>query len=149
MAGGVLQLFWREQKGVPEGMMRFVRLIEVGVAVVFVGACAQVPLDHKEPYKTVRVQMAPEQVYAGMNKHPLCDKFMYAKGTFNKADRSFEVRYFTMGLMMEHPADFVLGEVAEDGGTKLVMRSEAKWGWQNPISNQTLSELQTGRCESD
>ena len=129
--------------------MRFARLIGVGVAVVFVGACTQVPLDHKEPYKTVKVQMAPEQVYAGMNKHPLCDKFMYAKGTFNKADRSFEVRYFTVGVMADHPADFVLGEVTEDGGTKLAMRSVAKRGWQNPISNQALSELQTGKCGSN
>lgn len=111
---------------------------------VALSGCAQVPLEHREPFKVVEIQLPPEQVYAGMNKHPLCSAFYESSGSFNKADRSFEIRYLTRSFAMPIPSDLVLGELAAGGRTKLTMKTVDKW--QKPISEVTLDELQTGRC---
>ena len=117
--------------------------VAVSCAVALYG-CAQVPLEHREPFKVVEIQLPPEQVYAGMNKHPLCSGFYESSGSFNKADRSFEIRYLSRGVLANTPADFVSGELTKSGGTQLVMRSVDKW--QTPISEVTAHELQTGSC---
>lgn len=117
--------------------------VAVSCAVALSG-CAQVPLEHREPFKVVEIQLPPEQVYAGMNKHPLCSAFYESSGSFNKADRSFEIRYLSRGVLANTPADIVSGELTKSGGTQLVMRSVDKW--QKPISDVTVLELQTGRC---
>lgn len=124
--------------------MKLKNTLGLVVSALVLSGCAQVPLEHREPFKVVEVNLPSKQLYEKLIAHPYCGSFFVVRGRYDKSDQSFVIRYNTSGFF-EYPADIVEGEAVGADKTKLVMRSVEKW--QAPISQKSLVRAQTGRCE--
>lgn len=124
--------------------MKLKNTLGLVISAMILSGCAQAPLEHRAPFKVVDVNMPAKQAYEKLIAHPYCGSLFVVRGQYTKSDNSFIVRFNSSGFF-EYPADIVEGEAVGANKTRLVMRSVSKW--QTPISQKTLTRLQTGRCE--
>ncbi|MFB4391718.1 MULTISPECIES: hypothetical protein [unclassified Pseudomonas] len=124
-----------------------VRLLLLGsIGGIALAGCAGQPMEHREPYQVIVVDMPVRQAYEGMKAHPYCGTGWLVDGQYDAYDDSFVVRYSFPGFFgASLPSDIVLGTKTEDGATELRLVSQEKW--KTPISKKFLNRLQSGACE--
>lgn len=124
-----------------------VRLFGVVMVGAVLGGCAGAPLEHREPYKVVTVDMPAQQVYENLNAYPYCGFNWRLDSRFDAYGKSFEIRFianspFSVG---GQATDLIRGSAEDDGGTKLYLSSYETM--LTPVSQEFLNRLQTGKCE--
>lgn len=121
------------------------RLFWLAVVGSVLTGCVQVPVEHREPYKTVTVDMPSKAAYKNLTAYPYCGFAWNVKGDFDSYDRTFQIRFTFNGLFgAESLADVIDGESV---GEKTVLTLRTMDRWQEPISQKFLTRLQTGKCE--
>lgn len=126
--------------------MMLVRLLGVAVVGTVLGGCAGAPLEHREPYKVLTVDVPAKQVFTNLNAYPYCGIGWRLDSDFDSYDRSFSIYIITTSPLSAggQPTDLIRGTSTEDGKTRLSLSSYETV--ITPISQRFLSRLQTGKC---
>lgn len=118
----------------------------IGLAFVLTG-CAQVPVEHREPYKVVETDLSLRQVYEGMTKYPYCQYGIVVDGDFDSYANTFKIFYGFSPIFNSSPADYAEGYVNSSGKTVVELRNKRVIGSIVTISELSLNRALTGKCE--
>jgi hypothetical protein len=127
--------------------MVLARLFGFAVVGAVLAGCAGAPLEHREPYKVVTVDMPAQQVYDNLNAYPYCGFNWRLDSRFDGYSQSFEIRFIANSPLSAggQATDLIRGRAEGDGGTKLTLSSFESFA--TPISQKFLNRLQTGKCD--